>query len=322
MNNRGIDWGLALASLALSIFLWVVVQVQLGATTVRIPVKLKWQNQPSKTSVIHDIDTVEVETVATQDQRAWIEQNMDKFVAVIDLKGLSPGNYRLPVIFRPPANDELSFQLRTRRVPISIERLVTRTLAVTVSLKGELPPDKAWISQKLTPLAVLVTGPESAVADANAVVEMDKSHYQENMALRLPVRIVDKNNNPLPDLEIDPEQVTLTPVVQPSKTVVIGSVRLRHQEAGYRVSVEQPRDIRIYGPKALLDQLKEIRMPEIDLTGLKSTTTFTLKPELPSGVSSLDGPTVKVRVFIEPIIAAPDSTPGPISPNGEGNQLP
>jgi YbbR domain-containing protein len=324
---RAIDVPLMIASLALSLFLWVVVQVQLGAKTEILHVPLNLINRPDKMSADGYPHTVDVETVATSEQSDWLDSHKTELYATVDLKGIGPGTHWLPVVFHHPSTD-MAFVTKSRNVPVQIDTFVTVPLPVSVTLKGDPPAGMAWVSQTVMPKKVDVSGPAQLVAQAFARVEIDRTHYQENGQIQASIKVVDKSGEVLDGLTAEPNTVTVTPLVEPVKTVSIDRLRFKGMPAtGYHVGILEFNAVQIRGPKKILDSMNSIQLPVVDLTGLSESFRVSLLPNLPPSVALLNGKTIEILIPIEPDPVAPIPTPTNSrnvrpDPASRGNTLP
>jgi YbbR domain-containing protein len=85
---------------------------------------------------------------------------------------------------------------------------------------------------------------------------------------------------------------------------------------GYGVSniTVDPNQVAVTGPAGTLARLRKVSTSPIDISGLRSTQSFEVEVQLPSGVKSETRQKVRVRVEIVPKPVAPTASPSVSGP--------
>ncbi|HKZ51637.1 MAG TPA: CdaR family protein, partial [Dehalococcoidia bacterium] len=163
LRSLGHNWGLALLSLALATALWLYVSEQERTTrTGFLPdtIAVKAVNQPEGLATALS-QQVRVRISATEEE--WDRLKGADFQAVVDLKGLGPGQHEIPVTVRPPSRQVRVTEVIPDRVQVELSPEAARTVPVQVELVAQPPLGFEAGTAKITPQQVTVRGPEEAV---------------------------------------------------------------------------------------------------------------------------------------------------------------
>ncbi len=228
---------------------------------------------------------------------------------IVDLTGLDAGphtvNVRVQVSLRPVR----VVSVTPATLDLTLEPLVTRTLAVDVTLSGEAATGYLAGEPTAQPAMVTVAGPQSLMERLAAVrAILDLSGARQNLESTVSVQAVDVSDQPLNGLTVYPPQVTVSvPVVQQGgyrdlavKVVVQGRVA-----SGYRltsISVFPPVvTVRAQDPQLVNALPGYIETEPLDLTNASANFEVPLALILPNGISVVGEPRVLVQVGIMPI---------------------
>lgn len=208
--------------------------------------------------------------------------------ARVELQGLQPGKYSLPVKIEVPAYAKIkSWQPST--VDVEIYRHVERTIPITWSVNGVLPEGMMISSVDIKPFEAILSGPESevlAVQSLEVVIPSEKISIEDS--LFLPVTFTKDS--------INKERVTITP-----KMAVI-KVLLEQEILGERIPLKvsvvgQPADgleldsirvipehVTIKGRSEAVKKITSLVLPPIDISGLDQNINLML-PIQPAEIS-------------------------------------
>ncbi|NMC52493.1 MAG: hypothetical protein GYA48_02525 [Chloroflexi bacterium] len=229
--------------------------------------------------------------------------------AVLDLSGLDAGTY----------NSEIQVQVGLRPVEIiscapcsltvTLENLSSRELPVNLVERGDLAVGFQAESPAYSPQTVVVSGPESLVAqvsEARAVLDYNQADRDINRSL--PVSTYNADGEQITGVSLSPEAVDVSVKITQRggyRNVVVKVVPVGQVAGGYRVTNISvfPPTVTIYSsdPK-LVDEIPGyVETKALDLNGAKDDLDLRLPLDLPPGVSVVGEQTVAVQVGIAAI---------------------
>jgi YbbR domain-containing protein len=318
---------MALLSFALSMWLWLYVQAQEFPTD-KIPtfftVKIELRNVPDDI-VPADPGSLRFFPRGMPDDIRLVKP--EDLSAYVDLSGARPDpgdNTRksFPVHLVVNGHDSVTWGPPKPSVTLRIQAKLTKRIKVRVQPSGELPnPDHIFLplSTYTEPAEIEVSGPESDVRD------VDSARVILNLAGVAPggpapegeIEILQGDDRPAPSTVLcDVRKVAIHPGIGVGLEFVRLPVRVNYNGTpapGFVVKqvIVTPADVQVRGRSGDLRGLTHLEMdPDIDIAGLKESTTFTLTPRLPQqGVALVGQPTITAKFVIEPAPKAPATTP-------------
>jgi YbbR domain-containing protein len=327
---RKLNAPIAVASLVLSVMLWVVVYSQsiTPERPDRIVAPLKTEGLDTNRFVITQIDRNVRFTVVGPEDRLR-EYGPGTVEAIVDLSQATEGAGIYPVQIVP---EEIQQYMRggAPYTQITVERIARRWIPVRLEGVGELnDPGLQFVRASFQPSQVLVTGPQSVVAKAQfARVRLPLSEVNSKSAEPIPidVEVVDASNTRLPDVNATPNSVNASVVTQPRPTersVVVVPTINGQPAAGFQfesISV-QPETITLTGEALAIAGLTKVETEPIDVNGLRATREYRVALRLPRGVR-VAGPGNLVRVVyrVEPAANTQASPPMQSTPGGGAPQ--
>lgn len=185
--------------------------------------------------------------------------------------------------------------IKEKQVPVKVEYLNSVS-------KGYTSYDAV-----ISPSIVVVRGANQLLSNVeNARVTVDLNQAATNLALSLPVQLIDKESKPVSheNMEVSPDKIQVfVPVVEntPTKTVVIKPIVTGSPREGFVVTrvVVEPETMKITGPAEIIDKIDQINTRTIDVTGRQENMIEQVGLDTPQGVSLLYQPTAKVLIQIE-----------------------
>lgn len=192
-------------------------------------------------------------------------------------------------------------------IPVRLERLTSRTLAVQTRFANEPPRGFVPGNAVVAPAEVAVSGPESAVAAVAAVfatvrfgdVGVDITQGAEATA-------VDQAGVAVEGVKVEPAGVQVRVPLLPTSTTrtlpVIWSLR-GAVAAGHWISrvTTDPVAVTIRGAPEAISGLEHIETAGVDVRGLTASRTVTVALQLPAGVALLEPVTATVTVTVIPL---------------------
>lgn len=263
-------------------------------------VKLTQQNIAENVMVAEAPESVRIKVRAVRNAMAGAGGK--DFRATVDLADLAAGQYNLPVTVNLPAGFEL-LEVNPGKVPIKLEIMRTKKLAVEVRLVGPTAGILAIDKAVVQPATVMVAGARGLVDSiAKAVVLVQVKNGVTDFTAESRVVLLGADGQEIKTVQADPPQVTITGVVQPGtltrqvevKTVLTGNLP---EGTLLRKVFTEPAKVELKGPKDLLDKLDAVYTEPISLNGITKDTTKEVALQLKEGIS-IPRRTVMVRITV------------------------
>ncbi len=299
-------------ALVLAVAVWISAVTSANPDEVRtlnsIPLEVIGQDS----SLVNTDDfpaTVEVTLRAPRSVWEQLTAQENPVRATLDLSGIGSGRYTLDVQIQILARPVQLVLANPTTVTVFLESLVSRTLPIDPSLRGEPAIGYQAGDPIFDPKEITVSGPESIVKDAvRARVFVNLAGVRENIDQSIVVQIVDAKNNPVSDVSAAPESVHVTiPIAQQGgfrdvavKVTVEGQVA-----SGYRlenISVLPPVITVFSSDPALVSALPGVVDTEpLNIQDAQENIATRLGLILPANVRPVGSQTVQVTVGISAI---------------------
>lgn len=278
-NNRA----LKLVALAIAIVLWLYVGIEqdpISQRTYNVPITV--ENLSADKVATVSKERVNVKVMGRETRLDGITS--EDFKAYVDLSDAKTGDSEAEVHVSLP-NEVYFAKLDPSHVNVYVEQREGETMNVDIVRTGMLPDGITIEDMSVEPQNVFVSGNEDAlamVAKAGVAVELDDVYSDSKKDV--PVQLYDYEGNIIEpgELKVYPEQVTLNIKVNeadiqksvPIQAELVGSL----SEGGQVDSVTvDPQTALVEGLPKDLAKITEIKTEPIDLSGIKETTSFTVK---------------------------------------------
>lgn len=296
-------------SVLLAILLWVQVtgdQQTVENRTIRVPLQL--QNLAAGTRLIGDPLPAEVRLDLSGPRRYLSESNFQAVVATVDVAGREPGTaHNLPVmVLGLPEHVQLVAK-RPEWVSLRLERFVTRTVELALPPEDRERRDGEYrYTLTLVDRQVELSGLEPQVKQVErVVVAADFGRVEEPGHVLLPVKALDAQGQPVPDVQVQPAQVTALATMEPLPPAKLLAVRVQvagQPPDGYTYAVQSdPPEVRVRGDLEYHRAWQEIRTRTIPLTGQTRTFTTSIPLVAPEGADLVEPERVNVTVTIREV---------------------
>ncbi|WP_251316939.1 CdaR family protein [Flintibacter muris] len=306
-------WVYILLSIVLAIIFWFYVRSAVDPNgTVNIHnVRVEAGGTSVLTSqglTVADIDpqVVELRVEGPTSARTELLRNRSGLYVRVDVSSCVEGVNTLR--YRPvwPENvnvDDLTAETST--VIVTVEKLHTKTFDVQFQLDGKVAENYQMGTPAIEPVSVVVGGPVEQVNQVDKVAAILKSEeLSERFAGDLPLVPLDKEGNPLTDLEITLSAETAYVVVP---VVVMKEVPLAinllpgggatEDDAKWNI---EPSTIIVSGSETDLAGLEEISLGSVSLSNVVGTKDFTFPITLDPSLTNESGlTTATVTVTVE-----------------------
>ena len=278
-NNRA----LKLVALAIAIVLWLYVGIEqdpISQRTYNVPITV--ENLSADKVATVSKERVNVKVMGRETRLDGITS--EDFKAYVDLSDAKTGDSEAEVHVSLP-NEVYFAKLDPSHVNVYVEQREGETMNVDIVRTGMLPDVITIEDMSVEPQNVFVSGNEDAlamVAKAGVAVELDDVYSDSKKDV--PVQLYDYEGNIIEpgELKVYPEQVTLNIKVNEAdiqKSVPIQAELVGSLSEGVQVDsvTVDPQTALVEGLPKDLVKITEIKTEPIDLSGIKETTSFTVK---------------------------------------------
>lgn len=278
-NNRA----LKLVALAIAIVLWLYVGIEqdpISQRTYNVPITV--ENLSADKVATVSKERVNVKVMGRETRLDGITS--EDFKAYVDLSDAKTGDSEAEVHVSLP-NEVYFAKLDPSHVNVYVEQREGETMNVDIVRTGMLPDGITIEDMSVEPQNVFVSGNEDAlamVAKVGVAVELDDIYSDSKKDV--PVQLYDYEGNIIEpgELKVYPEQVTLNIKVNEAdiqKSVPIQAELVGSLSEGVQVDsvTVDPQTALVEGLTKDLAKITEIKTEPIDLSGIKETTSFTVK---------------------------------------------
>jgi len=301
-------WFLRFTALFLAIILFFSVQAEENKGSKAVgdamdiirdfPVQVYYDNENLVVTGVPETVNMTIEGPANIVQTTKL---LKDFTLRVDLSSLPMGRHTVKI---KPENisEKLEVRFDPATIEVVIEEKITQTLRVDPELNERLLAEDYTVDKiDVLPSTVEVTGAKSVIESISFVKasitgdkEINKSFEQQAR-----VRVLDKDLTKL-NVTIVPEQVTVkieiseyskeVPIILKSRGVPVTGVTVD--------AISAPdKTIRLFGPKKVLDQIKEFGI-DVDVSEVKGQGTKAIDLKRPKGVSKMSLDKVKVKIDV------------------------
>jgi len=312
MLHRNLKWKLVALLLALCLWAYVTVSQRVGEKTFSTKIELPESPQglaitssPGTARVVLRGELEALETAAAQVQ------------ARAHLLSSRPGRARARVDPIYPPEFTL-VRITPAEIILHLERVIEKTLPVTLQLIGKPSPGYTLGKPKFTPARALVSGAESAVDKVNRLmVKIDPSYATLGQPQSELLLAVDAAGKEVAGLRVDPQTVIVIIPVQStiaSRLVPVFVPLEGNPQEGYeaRITVE-PSLVTVAGEADKVKALMSVSTLPLSLGHASSSFRRRLALVVPEGVASISEKMVSVRVVITSL-PSPPPRPGELAP--------
>ena len=318
MMNKILHWistniGIFLLAFILSLAVWVMAVTTSDpdkTASLPEPINIDFIGQDPGLVPVGDVPSSVVVTLRAPES-IWdsIIADPSSIRAIVDLTGLKTGTHRVEVVLQVIKSPVKIITMAPEMVTITLESLSTRKMPVEVSLTGEPSIGYQLGEATLTPSEVVISGPESLVAQVTAAqVIIDVTLARQNIETVYPVVVTDSSGNLITGLTVSPGDIQVTlPIEQMGgyRDLAVKVVTMGRAASGYRLAsvAAFPAIVTVYSADiALVGGLPGyVETSPLDLTGANENIETRLGLILPPDVTLVGDQTVLVQVSISSI---------------------
>ncbi len=242
-------------------------------------------------------------------QSLWPQITSDRIRVVANLAGLGPGDHRVPLSIdtdlRPLRLEEIS----PRAIDVMLEPPASKIMTVQVRLSGTPAAGFAASAPHWAPLQATISGSESEVARATAVVaELNVDGLRADVDREVALVAKDAAGETIDTLTLEPAVAEVTLAVEQQggyRDVVVKAVIRGQVKSGYRltgISVFPPL-VTLFStdPVAVAGLPGYVETEPLDISGAQADVSGSLKLTLPANVSAVGEPVIFVQVGVAAI---------------------
>lgn len=301
--------GLFAVSLAISLMMWAFVAWDGNSDGTRsISANIEYLNLQRGYSMFENTRKVEIRLLGRINALSRVEES--DITARVDLQGLQPGKYSLPIsISMPPYVRVRSWTPST--ADVEIYRHVERTVPVTYRTEGSLPEGMVISSVDISPKEAVISGPENDVLSVQTIeTVVPASKIKTGKSMTLPVAAVGPSVK-TDRVSITPGQVKVSVSLEneilgdsiPVEVSVVGSPAEGYELDSVKVI---PSSVAIRGKSTSVRKMTSLVLPPVDITGLDQNLNLLLplQPVEMTPEVEIGGPErARVEIYIRKKIA-------------------
>jgi YbbR domain-containing protein len=229
--------------------------------------------------------------------------------AVVDLTGVKAGTQAVEVQLQIDARPVRIVSISPQKFNLSLEKLVTTTFPVELTLNGTPAIGYKAGDIVLNPAEVIISGAETLVAQVKHVrASLDITNSRQSIDTTLPISVTDESGSVVEGISINTSKISVSlPIIQQGgyrdmavKVIITGKLA-----SGYRLRniTASPLIVTVYSENLpLIESLPGyVETTPLDLSGASNNIDTHLSLNLPAGVTLIGDQTVSVQIEIVPI---------------------
>ena len=293
-------------ALLMAVVLWAYVLGEVDpvrtVTLRNIPIKLVDQAALSESNlVITEMDSDSINVTYTAKRSIANKIQSESFNVTADMSEVKLGENVIKLELVKPSSVTLE-SMSLEYLSLKTEKLVSIEKDVEVRYLNPTKEDTEPKILKLSEESAKINGASSLVEEVDRVVaDLDVSRVEDEInSFTVELKAVDESGNTVPGITIEPGTVSITSVMQNTKTVPLEIPIKGEATGGVSRRVSAPQELTIKGYEEDLKGVDKVTAEAIDLTGVYENTEISVKPILPNGVelaSNSLGPVLQVSVY-------------------------
>lgn len=264
-----------IACLIVSISLWVMVMVDINPmfeknfTNVPVSVRnLSVLESSNMAFMNNDKDNLTVNIKVRGYGSQLNNLTKSDFSAYIDVLGFSEGISNANVVVLGPNGVEIESYYPTQ-IACKIDSVISKVMDVTLNYEGN-PSNEMYSGEgTINPTSVKISGPRSIVDSAkSAIATVNVEGATSDVTKTVPVRIYDGMNNEI-FMSVPVNNVQVSVPIYPTKYVSLIPKITGAPIEGFNVTnvSVNPQRVKIAGPRNVIDNIYELRLEELNVTG-------------------------------------------------------
>lgn len=247
--------------------------------------------------------TVQVNLNGPQGAITLLQLTKPNYEVYVDLQNKGAGAHYVTVQHKGfPKELSVSIVPSFVRVELQEKKTVSIPVQVDIINADKIAEGYSLSDPIVTPINVEVTGAQDYINQlAAAKVFLDVAGADRTVEESAPVKLYDYAGNEILYLTAEPSVVDVrVPITSPNKIVPIKITRKGDlpDDLSIRSLTLEPREVTIYGPKKVIDQITVIENVILDQSEITGNQIVTLKVPRPPGVEKVEPETIKVKVEV------------------------
>lgn len=308
-------------SLLAAVLLWSFVAWDGTAEITRsIDVPVEYTKTAEDIGIFKNTETVSIKVAGNMASLSRL--NKSQLTAKVILEGIAPGKYDLPVVVDNPSGVRI-VSWKPSLVEVELYKKKEKLFPVSIKPLGEGEDEMEPFAAEILPASALVSGPREQIDLISSLeARVDAKELKEGKSYTAELVAVDENNKPVTRVAVSPKTVVIKP--QEAKEGIVYPIKIQLQgqpASGYEIASVRsiPEEIRLKGKSELLENIQQVELPAIDISGLKDNMHTVLSVnslELGDGVEIVGADKVSVDITVKKGLATKTFTNVPVTVTG------
>lgn len=280
-----------LLALVLSVALWANVKLHQEPLTVAEQARVELRGVPD--DLVASTGASQV-TVVLYGPKVYVSRlEPETLTAFVNLRGSGVGHFKKDVSVQLPRNMQALVTVQSvtpAQVDVRVRRKIRKTVPVRVEWTGEPPSGASYGPARITPPTVDVAGADTAVEmvdHAQVRIPAGAPHVTD----RFPVVPVDRRGNPVSEISIWPDLVTVDATLRATEArqqAFVSPAYHGEPAPGFGIVgiTTDPQVVVLIGSPARLESLKSVTTQSIGIAGAKADVVRRVSLLLPPDVTA------------------------------------
>lgn len=246
--------------------------------------------------------TVDLKLEGPSNEMSKIKKEDFKIIADMSTYALREGENIIPVqIITYPENITIKNN-GFLGIKVMLEKYMSKSLDINSGVKLSYKDHIYENSKSINPRTVSVSGGKSQIEKiSKAVLVGEEKDIQSNFSKTYEIKFLDESGNEVTGIEASNTNAELTVTIKNGKTIPINLRTTGILPEGYTLEKSElgQQEVNIIGDDEVLKSIDKIDTEYIDISNLTSTSVFTLKLDIPDGITIRDyKDTVDVNFYV------------------------
>ena len=263
----------------------------------------------SKDMIVSRSNVNDVAVLIRAPSQVWSTLSNNQIRIIADLIDLPPGSHKVQLKATVDIPNVEILSVSPSEISINLERIVTRTIPVTVSIQGEPAVGYIASSPIISSENIIVTGSEKEISRLDTIkLNINIAQEKTNINRTFTFSQIGALQSIIDDLILQPKSTTITiPIRQMGgyRDVAIRALLEGKPEPGYRITniTTSPPTITVFSsdPDQLTSLPGFVETEPLDISSASQDVDARLTMALPEGVTAVSEQSIVVLVSIEAV---------------------
>ncbi len=279
-------------SILLAIFLWLYVITEQNPVIFKdlnLPVRLtNMDSLLNNNLVLLDDESFSV-LIKLKGNKNYLDGlNKTTVYASVDLKSVNVSGPKelLIELNGIPAGVDVTW-ISSNRLTLNIDNIVSGVIPVSLRIDGSTAPGTAMMAPVINPAEITIRGAETVLGlIKKAEIRLDLGNQSSGINKKVDVMVLDKQDEVIEDLDINPKQVDVVIPIENTKTVAINADYKIIPAEGYVTTnvALNPGTVNVVGKKEALAGLSSVATIRIEHSDAKGNIEEKVVLALPDGI--------------------------------------